>query len=103
MYQISVYIPSSHLDKVKVAMFEKGASKFNNYNYCAWQTKGEGQFRPNENANPAIGKSGKLEKVVEYKVEMVCDDNYIKDVIKAMKKTHPYEEVAYTVIKLQDI
>ena len=39
----------------------------------------------------------------EFRVEMVCEDSLIKPVIKAMKASHPYEEPAYDVWKLEEI
>ncbi len=103
MYQISFYVPEADLEIVKNAMFDAGAGKFNNYKNCAWQTIGMGQFKPIDNANPTIGVLDKLETVEEYKVEILCADNDINAVIKAMKFAHPYEEVAFCVIKLQQI
>jgi len=103
MYKICVFIPTSHLEQVKNALFESGAGRIGDYDNCSWQTLGSGQFRPNENSQPFIGSSGTAETVEEYKVEMVCDDNRIKDAIIAMKQAHPYEEPAYDVWKLEDL
>ena len=103
IYQISFYVPKEHLDSVKRAMFEAGAGRIGEYDYCAWQVLGEGQFRPLDGANPYIGKKGEIERVLEYKVEMVCEEEFLKEVIDAMKKAHPYETPAYSVIELVDI
>jgi structural hemagglutinin/hemolysin toxin protein RtxA len=103
MYLLSFYVPESHLEQVKKSLFNAGAGRFNNYEQVAWQTKGIGQFCPTEGSNPYLGKIGKLEKVVEYKVEMICAKQYIKPVIAVLKASHPYEEPAYNVIKLENI
>lgn len=103
LYQITFYVPISHLEIVKEAMFAKGAGRVGNYECCAWQVLGQGQFRPNENSKPFIGKPNQIETVAEYKVEMVCDEKYIKDVITALKKNHPYEEAAYAIHKLLEL
>ena len=103
MYQISFYVPEKDLEIVKTAMFEAGAGKFNNYEYCAWQTTGVGQFKPIGNANPTIGILDELEALEEYKVEMMCADECVEEVIKAMKFAHSYEEVAYTVFKMENL
>lgn len=95
MYQIYIYIPESHLEAVKAAMFEHGGGKIGNYDSCCWQTKGEGQFRALEGSDPFQGELNKINVQSEYKVEMVCDDDCLNDVIKAMKRAHPYEEPAY--------
>ena len=97
MYQIAFYVPASHLEIVKNAMFAKQAGRIGNYDCCAWQTKGEGQFRPLSGSRPFLGEKNKITYAEEYFVHMVCDDIYIHDVIKAMKSVHPYEEPAYAV------
>ncbi|MDQ1362161.1 MAG: hypothetical protein QG652_21 [Pseudomonadota bacterium] len=103
MYKIGIFIPASHLESVKQAMFTAGAGRIGNYDCCAWQTLGQGQFRPLQHSNPFIGNQGVVETVEEYRVEMVCADELIKPVIAAMKKAHPYETPAYDVWQLANI
>ena len=103
MYKLCFFVPEAQLEQVKAAVFEAGAGRIGNYDCCAWQTSGQGQFRPDAQANPFIGKSGELETVIEYKVELVCSDEFISSVVSALKNAHPYEEPAYDVIKLTDI
>jgi len=100
MYKLCFYIPVDHLEKVKNALFKKGAGKIGEYENCCWQVLGEGQFRPLDGANPFIGTRNEIHKVAEYKVEMVVDDRLIISVIKEFLLTHPYEEPAYEVYKL---
>ena len=102
MYKISFFVPKPHLEKVKIALFNKGAGKYKNYDKCSWETLGQGQFRPIDKANPFLGKLNKLEKVKEYKVEMICKNKILENVITELKKVHPYEEPAYDVIKIMD-
>ena len=102
MYKICFYVPDSHVEQVKNAMFQKGAGKIGLYTRCAWQTLGEGQFMPLLGSNAFIGDLNQLEKVTEYKVEMVCDQAHIKDAIAALKAAHPYEEPAFHVIQCED-
>ena len=102
MYQISFYAPKNNVEPVKSAMFKAGAGKINNYARCAWQTEGVGQFIPTQGAKPIIGALNQLEVLPEVKIEMVCDDDHIDQVVKAMKASHPYEEVAYSIVKLEN-
>lgn len=102
MYKIAVFIPRSHLEKVKSALFLAGAGKIGNYDSCSFEYEGVGQFRACDGANPFLGKVGKLEKVDEVKVEMVCADHLIKEAILAMKSAHPYETPAYDVFKMEE-
>ena len=78
-------------------MFAAGAGRIGVYDQCCWQVEGLGQFRPLEGNQAFIGETHKLERVSEYKVEMVCKDTVIKAVIKAMLAAHPYEEAAYDI------
>lgn len=89
-------------DKVRLAIGEAGGGKLGNYSYCAWITEGQGYFLPLEGADPAIGKIGKIEKVEEVKIEFICEESKVKQVIEAIKKVHPYEEVPIDVIQLMD-
>jgi hypothetical protein len=101
MYQLSFYVPATHVDVVKQAVFDAGAGRIGNYDSCCWQVAGQGQFRPLPGSDPAIGGVGQLERVDEYKVEMVCEDALIVAAVAALKAAHPYEEPAYQVWKLE--
>jgi hypothetical protein len=101
MYKLCVYVPQSHVEPVKVAMFQAGAGRIGDYEHCAWQVLGQGQFRPLAGSNPYIGKQDELEQVLEYRVEMICDDDLIEAVVVALKRAHPYEEPAYDVMRLE--
>jgi len=103
MYKLNFYVPEQEKESVKQALFEIGVGKYENYDLCAYETLGTGQFRPIEGANPSIGEIDMLERVHEYKVEMICSDELIKEAVKVLKESHPYEEVAYEVFRLEDI
>jgi hypothetical protein len=103
MYKLAVFIPETHLEQVKTAMFEAGAGRIGNYDQCCWQVKGQGQFRPLAGANPYLGAHGEVEQVDEYKVEMVCEDALLYAVLEAMRASHPYEEPAHDVIQLVNL
>lgn len=102
MYQLCYYVPLEHAERVSAAIFLTGAGRIGDYDCCCWQTEGRGQFRPLEGSDPFLGKQGKLEKVEELKVEMVCTDTCIEAAVAALKKAHPYEEPAYHVIRLEN-
>jgi hypothetical protein len=101
MYQLIFYVPASHLEAVKEALFSVGAGKYKKYDNCCWQIKGKGQFRPLNSSNPFIGKLNKLEEVDEYKVEMIVTDDLVKTAVTALVNAHPYEEPAYSVLKIE--
>lgn len=95
MYKITFYVPESHLDSVKQALFDAGAGRIGEYDYCAWQCKGSGQYRPLAGSTPSMGQQDQLTAIDEYLVEMVCEKNRIKPVLQALIDAHPYEEPAY--------
>lgn len=103
MYKLSFYVPEANLEPVKKAVFSTGAGRIGNYDFCCWQVLGLGQFRPLEGSDPHIGQQGEVEIVPEWKVELVCSDELIRQAVSAMKHAHPYEEPAYDVWKLEDI
>ena len=102
MYKLNYYVPTEAKDKTKEALFSIGVGKFANYENCAFETLGRGQFKPVGEANPYIGTKNVLEYVHEYKVEMICRDDLIQKAVEVLKEAHPYEEVAYEVIRLED-
>lgn len=103
MFKLVVFIPETHLDVVKNAMFSAGAGRIGQYAQCSWQVLGQGQFRPMAGSSPFLGETDQLEVVSEYRVEMVCADDYVDATIIAMKEAHPYEEPAYDVIRLETL
>jgi len=103
MFKLVFFVPASHVESVKSAVFAAGAGRIGDYDYCAWQVLGEGQFRPLAGSKPFIGSQDVLEKVSEYRVELVCADACIADAVAALKAAHPYEEPAFDVTRLVDV
>lgn len=103
MYKLCFYVPATHLDVVKEAVFAVGAGVIGNYDQCCWQTLGQGQFRPLPGSDPFLGNPEKLATVKEWKVEMVCEDHLIGAAVQAMKAAHPYEEPAFDAWPLADL
>lgn len=103
MFKLVLFIPESHLEGVKAAVFGAGAGKVGNYDQCCWQVAGRGQFRPLDGSQPFLGSRHEQEYVDEFRVEMVCDDESVGDAIAAYRQAHPYEEPAYDVWRLIDL
>ena len=103
MIYLVFYVPLTHAEKVKEAVFAAGAGRLGNYECCSWETKGVGQFRPLQGASAFIGSVGELERVEEAKVELYCPENMIDSVIQALKSAHPYETPAFFALKTLDI
>ncbi|GAB3462085.1 divalent cation tolerance protein CutA [Azotobacter salinestris] len=103
MYKLCFYVPESHVETVKEAVFAAGGGRIGAYDSCCWQVLGRGQYRPLEGSQPYLGQAGKLEQVAEWKVEMVVADERIHDAVKALKQAHPYETPAFEVWRLSDM
>lgn len=99
-FKIVYYVPDSHLEATKQALFASGAGTLGNYDCCAWQVRGEGQFRALTGASPFIGHLGEVEKVPEYRVELVCSAERLTAALAALRAAHPYEEPAIDVWQL---
>ncbi|MFA5031230.1 MAG: hypothetical protein WC495_06630 [Patescibacteria group bacterium] len=100
--KLVVTVPTTHADVVRDAIGKAGGGQIGNYSFCSFSSKGTGRFLPNEKANPTIGKAGKLELVEEERIEIVCQREIVRDVIIAIKKVHPYEEVTLDMYALED-
>ena len=101
--KIVVFVPETHTDIVREAVGKAGAGIIGNYTYCTFSSKGVGRFKPEQGANPHIGNVGKIEEVIEDRIETICSREKLEEVIKAIKSVHPYEEVALDVYSLENI
>jgi hypothetical protein len=101
--KIVVFVPETHTDVVREAMGKTGAGKIGNYSFCTFSSKGIGRFKPEQGADPHVGKVGKFEEVAEERIETVCARENLAAVIKAIKEVHPYDEVALDIYPLENI
>jgi hypothetical protein len=100
VYKLCFYVPASHLEAVKEAVFATGAGRIGDYDSCCWQVAGQGQFRPLAGSQPFLGSHGTIEQVEEYRVELVCDDQVVRAAVAALYDAHPYEEPAWDLVAL---
>lgn len=98
-----IFVPFSHKEVVLAALFQAGAGQIGAYDSCSFVVNGQGSFRPLEGASPFIGKVNALENVEEVMIQVLVPSHLAKNVEKAMKKAHPYEEVAYFVSVLENV
>lgn len=96
------FCPVIHVDRVRKAIFEAGAGKIGNYDSCSFNTEGEGSFKAMENANPFVGEPGKLHFEKEIRIETIYPFYLESKIIEALLQSHPYEEVAYDIYKLEN-
>ena len=101
IYQLFFFVPASHLETVKAALFAVGAGKLGQYEHCCWQVLGQGQFKPLAGSSAFIGAVDQLSEVQEYRVELICPAAVIDAAVAALQAAHPYETPAYGVVPLQ--
>ncbi|WP_273151697.1 NGG1p interacting factor NIF3 [Methylophaga thiooxydans] len=97
LLKLVFFVPESHKETVKNAIFAAGAGKYDGYDCCSWETQGTGQFRPLQGSQPFLGQQGSIERVDEFRVETVCPESKIKVILESLLLAHPYETPAYEV------
>lgn len=100
LVKLVTFVPKSHADKVRKTIGDAGAGKIGKYSHNSFTLTGTGRWLPLEGSNPTIGKVGELSQEEEERVECVCERSIAKKVIAAIRKAHPYEEVAIDIYPL---
>jgi dinuclear metal center YbgI/SA1388 family protein len=100
--KLYTYVPESHKDEVLKSLFEAGAGNIGNYDQCSFSADGIGTFRGNDDATPFVGVKNQLHFEKESKIEVIFNKNLQSNIIKALLAAHPYEEVAYDIIALEN-
>lgn len=101
--KLVTFIPKTHLKKVSDAVFSAGAGHIGNYENCGFNAEGTGTFKAGENTNPFVGEKGKIHYEPEIRFETVFPSYIQHKVIDTLIESHPYEEVAYDIYKLENI
>ncbi len=102
LQKLFVFVPEAHAESVKVAMFSAGAGDIGNYSECSFSTGGEGSFKAGAGTQPFVGEQGLRHKEAEMRIEVIMPSWISHKVLKAMHDAHPYEEVAYDLVNLQN-
>jgi hypothetical protein len=98
--KLEIFVPQGHVEKVRDALVETGVGVIGNYDHCFAISQVQGSFRPLEGANPFDGKVGTISITVEYKLEVNCRREVVKEAIAAVRRSHPYEEPLINIIPL---
>ncbi len=98
--KLVVFVPRTHVEKVRDALFAVGAGKIGRYDSCSFASPGDGTFRGGVGTKPFIGKSGRLEKVDEVRIETIFPRGLKRQVLQALRSSHPYEEIAYDLYRV---
>lgn len=102
LVKVVTFVPHEQASTVREAMFDAGAGYIGSYDCCSFSADGNGSFRASEGANPFVGEVGQLHFEPEARIEVVCPRILLNGVVEAMVEAHPYEEVAYDIIPLEN-
>ena len=101
--KLTTYVPESSANEIREALFKAGAGHIGNYIHCSFNLQGEGTYLGNEQSAPSTGDKGKLETVGENFISVIFEKHLESQILNALDKTHPYEEVAYDIVALENI
>jgi len=100
--KLFTYVPIESVEKVREALFNAGAGNIGNYSNCSFNIDGMGSYKGNEDSNPVIGEKGEVRFEKEVQIGVTFQKHVQSSVLKALFKSHPYEEVAYEVTTLEN-
>jgi dinuclear metal center YbgI/SA1388 family protein len=100
--KLVVFVPCGHEQSVAEAVFSTGAGQIGAYDECSFGSRGEGTFRAGEGSNPFVGEIGQRECVEEVRLETIVSKRKLARTLEKLQKAHPYEEVAYDLVPLQN-
>lgn len=98
--KLVVFVPEADLARVSDAVFAAGAGRIGEYSECSFRTPGTGTFFGSEAAKPTVGQKGRREDVTELRLEVVCPEGRVAEVVAAMRRAHSYEEPAFDLVPL---
>ncbi|GAB3959840.1 Nif3-like dinuclear metal center hexameric protein [Spirosoma harenae] len=100
--KLVTFVPVADTQRVLDALYAAGAGQIGNYKNCSFRVPGTGTFQPNQNANPTIGEVGEYHEEAENRIEVIVPTHQQNQLISALRKAHPYEEVAYYLTSLDN-
>jgi len=100
--KLVTFCPVDHADHVRQALFDAGAGNIGNYDSCSYNLTGQGTFRASEKAHPFVGEKNVVHVETESRIEMIFPRFLEQKLITALKKNHPYEEIAYDIYPLSN-
>lgn len=100
LLKLFTFVPHSHAEQVRQALFDAGAGHISAYDQCSFNAEGYGTFRGAAHTNPFVGQPGQQHREAETKIEVILPAYLKQQVLQALRRSHPYEEVAYDLVAL---
>ncbi|MBI9011023.1 MAG: cytochrome C biogenesis protein [Clostridiales bacterium] len=101
-YKLELYLSKDLIPEMIELATSLGACEYDRYDHVASYYEIEGCWRPSERSNPVTGEKNTVNYGKEYKLELRCKEQYVKAVLGALRKKHPYEEAVIHVIRLDN-
>jgi len=102
LQKLYTFVPINHIDKVRQALFDAGAGNIGHYSECSFAVAGDGTFKASKNAQPFVGAIDQRHIEPEIKIEVIFPTYLQQNIVNALKIAHPYEEVAYDIVALEN-
>lgn len=100
--KLTTFVPTQEAEAVRNALFEAGAGAIGNYDHCSFNIVGTGTYNGNEESNPTRGEKGQTQFEEEVQIGVILEARLKGRVMKALMQAHPYEEVAYELVTLDN-
>lgn len=100
--KLVTFCPLKNADTVRDALFAAGAGVISDYSETSYNTEGFGTFKGNESTHPHVGEKGKRHKEPEIRIETIFPAHIEQGLVHALREAHPYEEVAYDILPLEN-
>jgi dinuclear metal center YbgI/SA1388 family protein len=100
--KLTTYVPKNEAETLRTALFKAGAGHIGNYSNCSFNVEGQGTFKGNDSSNPTKGQKGETHTEEETKITVTYAKHLEPQILKALFKTHSYEEVAYETFTLEN-
>lgn len=103
MCKIVTFCPADATAVIRDGLAAVGAGTIGEYQRCSWEGAGTGTFHASRSSRPAVGSTGRLERVGEIRLEMVCPKAALAGVVRALRSFHPYEEPPIDIYDLEAV
>jgi len=100
--KLITYAPMADAESIKLALFQAGAGEIGKYSNCSYSLEGIGSFKAGDNANPTVGTIGEVHFEKEAQINVIYSFEKEKAILSALFDAHPYEEVAYEILTLEN-
>ncbi|NUM54018.1 MAG: Nif3-like dinuclear metal center hexameric protein [Candidatus Hydrogenedentes bacterium] len=101
--KLVTFVPATHLAQVRDAVCSAGAGVIGDYTHCSFSAPGTGTFLPNEKTDPFSGRKFVVNEEPELRFEVLAAKARLPRIVEALLRSHPYEEVAYDIVPLENV